>query len=42
MNIYRDILQEWDDKISDNLLKDDLYLHPDDWIDAAHNEANKQ
>jgi hypothetical protein len=37
MSIYRDILEEWDDKISDELLKDDFYLHPDDWIDASKN-----
>lgn len=37
MNIYRDILEEWDDKISDDILTDDFYLHPEEWIDSSTN-----
>jgi hypothetical protein len=42
MNIYRDILEEWDDKISEDILTDDFHLHPEEWIDSTINENNKQ
>lgn len=41
MNIYRDILEEWDDKISDDLGGEDNCLHPEEWVDAGANEGNK-
>ena len=37
MKLYIDVLEEWDDKISDELLVNDIYLHPDDWIDGMEN-----
>jgi hypothetical protein len=29
MKIYIDVLEEWDDKISDEVLANDIYLHPE-------------
>jgi hypothetical protein len=37
MNLYRDILEEWDDKISDDRQLDDFNLHPEEWIDVLNN-----
>lgn len=39
--MYRDILEEWDDKMSDDLLIEDSNLHPDEWVDGSLNEMNK-
>ena len=36
-----DVLEEWDDKISDELLVNDYSLHPDEWIDVNENENKK-
>ena len=41
MKIYMDVLEEWDDKISDDLLVNDYSLHPDEWIDVNDNENKK-
>ena len=41
MKLYIDVLEEWDDKISDELLVNDIYLHPDDWIDGMENESKR-
>ena len=42
MKLYIDVLEEWDDKISDELLINDVYLHPDDWIDGIRNEQKRE
>lgn len=36
-----DILEEWDDKISDEKNIEDKSLKPIEWIDQNLNEANK-
>ena len=41
MKLYIDVLEEWDDKISDELLVNDIYLHPDEWIDGIDNESKR-
>lgn len=42
MSIYTDILEEWDDKISDSKTIEDKNLHPVDWIDPNLNEQDKK
>jgi hypothetical protein len=37
MKIYVDVLEEWDDKVSDEVLANDIYLHPEEWIDSSEN-----
>lgn len=41
MAIYTDILEEWDDKISDESNIEDKNLRPVEWIDSYSNDANK-
>lgn len=41
MKIYLDVLEEWDDKVSDELLASDIFLHPDEWIDSSENERKR-
>lgn len=41
MALYMDILEEWDDKISEEKSVDDKNLRPVEWIDTNLNELNK-
>ena len=41
MSIYTDILEEWDDKISDESNIEDKTLKPVEWIDTNTNDADK-
>lgn len=41
MKLYIDVLEEWDDKVSDEISASDIFLHPDQWIDSSENEHKK-
>ncbi len=41
MSTYMDILEEWDDKISDQKNIQDKNLKPIEWIDPNINESDK-
>lgn len=41
MSTYMDILEEWDDKISDQKNIEDKNLKPIEWIDPNINESDK-
>ena len=41
MSLYMDILEEWDDRISEEKNIEDKYLKPVEWVDQNANESNK-
>ena len=41
MSLYMDVLEEWDDKISDDKNIEDVCLHPVDWVDQTQNDNSK-